>query len=60
MSQVDCIYFDEELAEIADDPVDEVTDALSHCQVHGLESSCPQCFENQRRLVSAWTLFMAP
>ena len=50
--QVDCIYFDEDLAEIADDPADDVKDALSRCQIRGLENSCPQCFENQQRLVS--------
>ena len=51
--QVDCVYFDDDLVEIAEDPVSDVKDALSHCQLSGLEHACPQCFENQRRLVCA-------
>ena len=53
VSQVDCVYYDEDLVEIAEDPVSDVKEALSHCQLHGLEHACPQCFENQRRLVCA-------
>ncbi len=53
VSQVDCVYYDEDLVEVAEDPVSAVKEALSHCQLHGLEHACPQCFENQRRLVCA-------
>ena len=45
------MYYDEDMAEVAEDPVSDVKEALSHCQLHGLESACPQCLENQRQLV---------
>ena len=45
------MYFDEDLAEIANDPVSDVKKALSSSTTHGLNHACPQCFDNQRRLV---------
>ena len=55
--QVDCVYFDEDMVEVAEDPVSDVREALSHCQLRGLEHACPQCLENQRRLVCAQLTF---
>ena len=49
--QVDCAYFLEANLESMEDPSAVLKQELSTNFVSDLEQSCPQCFENQRRLV---------
>lgn len=48
--QVDCAYYSESLGAI--DPTASLKQDLSANHAFDLEQACPQCFENQHKLVS--------
>lgn len=50
--QVDCAYYSDELQEANLDPGKELKQLLEARGLQGLESSCPECFQNQQKLVS--------
>ena len=50
--QVDCAYYSDDLLEVNLDPGKELKDLLEARGLQGLEASCPECFQNQRKLVS--------
>ena len=50
--QVDCAYYSDELQEVDLDPGTELKQLLQARGLEDLEASCPQCFENQQKLVS--------
>jgi len=49
---VDCAYYSDELQEVDLDPGTELKQLLQARGLENLEASCPQCFENQQKLVS--------
>ena len=49
--QVDCAYYSDDLLEVNLDPGRDLKELLEARGLQGLEASCPQCFQNQRRLV---------
>ena len=49
---MDCAYYSDDLLEVNLDPGRELKDLLEARGLQGLEDSCPQCFQNQRKLVS--------
>ena len=62
--QVDCAYYSDELQEVDLDPGRELKQLLEARGLQNLESACPQCFQNQQKLVSIacltsiWELFV--
>lgn len=52
LRQVDCAYYSDELQEVNLDPGNELKQLLQARGLESLEASCPQCFENQQKLVS--------
>ncbi len=49
---MDCAYYSDELQEVDLDPGTELKQLLQARGLENLEASCPQCFENQQKLVS--------
>lgn len=63
--QVDCAYYSDGLQEVDLDPGRELKQLLQARGLESLESACPECFENQQKLVSfviqclQWLMFPA-
>ncbi len=57
---MDCAYYSDELQEVDLDPGTELKQLLQARGLENLEASCPQCFENQQKLVrrSSHTVFL--
>lgn len=49
--QVDCAYYSDDLLEVNLDPGRDLKELLEARGLQGLEASCPQCYQNQRKLV---------
>ena len=50
--QVDCAYYSDDLQEVSLDPGKELKQLLQSRGLSSLESSCPECFANQKKLVN--------
>ena len=50
--QVDCAYYSDDLQEVSLDPGKELKDLLKSRGMSNLAGSCPECFENLKKLVS--------
>ena len=49
---MDCAYYSDDLLEVKSDPEKELKELLEARGLQELAASCPQCFKNQRKLVS--------